>query len=122
MATTQANAYAKHSRTSLAQAWDLLAQGNLCASSEKGWEAASSMTKALAAERGWAHEDVREIYSAVSRMYLGMDDPSFVDMFDAAGELRFNSLEPFFTAEDVEHCLTRVTQFVDKMEALLATE
>lgn len=122
MATTQAKAYVKHGRTSLAQARELLAQGSLSESSEKGWEAASSMAKALAAERGWAHEDVREIYSTVSQMYLETDDPSFVDMFDAAGELRFNSLEPFFTAEDIEHCLTRVTQFMDKMEPLLAVE
>ena len=119
MTTTEGSAYAKRSRRYLAQSAEELARGDLLQASEKGWGAASSIVKALAVERGWAHEDVRALYSAVSRVYLEMNDPSFVDMFATAGELRFNALEPVYIDEDVRRSLARVTRFTDKIKALL---
>ena len=96
-----------------------MARGDLCQASEKGWGAASQMLKAMAYEQGWQHRRHNNLYEAVDRLMELTNDYEFRPLFAAAGELHTNFYEEFMEEDEVHTHLEQVTQFVNKIEALL---
>ena len=86
---------------------------------EKGWGAASQMVKAVAEERGWDHTRHRDLFAAVFRLSRETGDREIARLFEPANLLHTNFYEGQMKEADVEDALERVSQFVDKIEALL---
>ena len=107
------------SRKLLEQAGQLLAQGDLSQASAKGWAGATDALARFAISRGWDHADRRDFYKAITRIVAETGDREYHTTFTMAGELDTNSDEGFLSAEAVGYHLTRVSQFVNKIEALL---
>ena len=107
------------SRKLLEQAEQLLAQGDLSQASAKGWAGATDALARFAISRGWDHAGRRDFYKAITRIVAETDDREYHTTFTLAGELDTNSDEGFLSAEAVGYHLTRVSQFVNKIEALL---
>ena len=112
--------YTNRSRIYLSQASEELAKGDLCQASEKGWGAAAEMVKAVAAARGWEHGGHRELFTVVDRLVAETDDENIRSQFIMAGQLHTNFYEGWLSRAAVEATLNQVTQFVERMESLLA--
>lgn len=119
MTTQEGDAYVKHSRECLTRAAEELVRGDLSTASAKGWAAASEMVRALACERGWEHESLRDIHRALSNLVTETHDKEYRLLFAMAGELDTNSDEGFLSEVAVLAHLNAVMRFVDKMEAAL---
>ena len=114
--------YREQSRVFLEQAYRELREGDLYQASEKGWGAAAQIVKAAAAERGWEHERQRELIRSVTKLRVETNDQEISRLFWAANALHTNFYEGAMDQSDVEDALERVSQFVDKVEALLPVQ
>ena len=112
--------YREQSRVFLEQAYRELREGDLRQASEKGWGAASQMVKAVAIQRGWEHKHHRELFAVVFRLRRETRDREISRLFEPANFLHTNFYEGEMDQSDVEDALVRVSQFVDKLEALLS--
>ena len=61
-------------------------QGDLVQASEKAWGAAAQFLKALATQRGWAHETHQHLGQVADRMADEMGNAEISNLFDRAGE------------------------------------
>ena len=98
-----------------------LAEGDLLQASEKGWGAAAQMVKAAAAARGWRHNSHRDLYVSINRLAGETGDEELRGLFDSASALHSNFYEGWMPPEMVANSLTRVEQFVDKLDRLNGT-
>ena len=89
--TTQT--YQEASRTLLAQAEAELGLGDVRQASEKGWGAAAQMLKAVAQQRGWAHQSHAALYRTISRLVSETGDDEIRRLFHVAGSLHTNFYE-----------------------------
>ena len=105
----------------MTQASEELEKNDLRQASEKGWGAAAEILKALAAERGWAHQSHRSLYDAVDLLVAETGDEDARFQFAAAGQLHTNFYEGWFSLAAVEAHLREVTRFVERLEGLLST-
>ena len=111
--------YREQSRVLLAQAYEELAKGDLGQASEKGWGAAAQMLKAIADERGWAHDDPPDLHTVMDKIYLETADSELFDLFCAAVFLGFSYCEGAVSAEPTKHRLELVGQFINRAEGFL---
>ena len=111
--------YREQSRVFLEQAYRELREGDLRQAAEKGWGAASQIVKAVVEERGWDHTRHRDLFAAVFRLSREADDREIARLFEPANFLHTNFYEGQMNQAYIEDALERVSQFVDKMEALL---
>ena len=111
--------YREQSRIFLAQAWEELAAGDLAQASEKGWGAAAQMVKAIAQERGWPHQNHRQLHGIIGTLRSETGDSELVLQFGSASLLHGNFYEIEYPPEIVGDHLTQVELFVEKCEALL---
>ena len=118
--TTQNN-YLERSRIYLAQAAEEFDRDELGQASEKGWGAAVSMVKAVAEERGWAHESHRDLFRVVNRLVDEMQEPDARMQFQVANSLHTNFFESWLERPNVQDSLTQVALFVGRLEGLLPT-
>ena len=102
----------------LAQADAELAAGDLPEASERGWEAAAQMVKALAERRGWPHDSDRHIVIGVQDLAREAGDPEIHHLFVSAHQLHFNYFEHWLRADVVRDHLSEVRQFVARLDAL----
>lgn len=79
------------------------------------------MVKAAAESWGWENIDDRAVYSAVGRVSDEARDQRVSNLFSSAGVLRSNYYDNFLDIFDVGFYLENVTEFVDKMDGLLAS-
>ncbi len=79
------------------------------------------MAKAAAESRGWENIDDRAVYSAVGQVSQEARDQRLRQLFSSAGVLRSNYYDNFLDIFDVGFYLENVAEFVDKMDALLAS-
>ena len=79
------------------------------------------MAKAAAESRGWENIDDRAVYSAVGQVSEEARDQRLRQLFSSAGVLRSNYYDNFLDIFDVGFYLENVAEFVDKMDALLAS-
>ena len=111
--------YQAASRELLTQAREELSGGAIRQASEKGWEAAAQIVKAVAESRGWQHDGHGLLHQVVRRLVQETDDQQLIDLFQIAGYLHTNFYENWQPPEFVESALSRVEQFIAKLEPLL---
>ena len=99
-----------------------LDDGDLLQASEKGWDAAAQMVKAVAETRGWRHRDHRSLYEAVTSLVNETGDGEIGRALGLAGALHTNFYEGWFTREIVEDYLSQVALLVDKLEAVTSRQ
>ena len=114
------SAYARQSRLFLRQAREELAQDDLRQASEKGWGAAAQIVKAAAEQRGLDHGGHADIFAVVRSLMAESRDESLRAQFRAASGLHQNFYEGWLDQDDVADSLDVVSQFIDKVEALLS--
>ena len=117
--TARSQEYILTSRELLAKAEEALAQEDLLQASEKGWEAAAYMVKAIAQRRGWRHSGHRELFQVVNRLAQETDDRELRTLFNVADALHGNFYENWRPKEFVEDGLERIREFLQKLERLL---
>ena len=113
-----AQTYQTASRHLLAQAREELAAGDTRQASEKGWGAAAQIVKSVAARRGWEHGSHAALYRVVRRLTNETGDGDIRDLFHIANSLHINFYENWDNAENVAGALSRIEQFVDRLEPL----
>ena len=114
--------YLQTSYRSLAQAREALAVGGLLQASEKAWDAAVQMLKAVADERGWEHSEHRHHLEAVSRLRGETGDPEIRSFFNSASSLRENFYANTLDADEIAEALDDVAALCRKLAALLPEE
>ena len=114
-----ATQYAVRGRKYLAQATEEFARADLPQASEKAWGAAAQMMKAVAAERGWAHGQHRQLFSVARRLADEVDDEELRTLFRVASDLHANLYEEFLDSEEVKFSLTKVESLVRRVEVIL---
>ena len=111
--------YREQSRVLLAQAYEDLEKGDFVQASEKGWDAAAQMVKAIADERGWRHFSHRDLYKVLDLLHQETGDTELADLFNAGSSLHVNFYENAYSRDTIGNNLRQVQRFVDKAEGLL---
>ena len=111
--------YREQGRACLEQAFAGLEAGDLALASEKGWDAAAQMLKAVAAGRGWEHDDIRALYGVMGRLVNETPSNALLDGFSAASTLWAHLQEGWLYQDWIEWSLGRVREFVDATEKLI---
>ena len=125
MTTEQAQTYRERSRVFLAKARKELDAGDLEQASEKAWDAAALMVKAIAEQRGMEHTTHNNLFGVLRVATSGGAAAPVADrlgvrrMFGVANELHHNFYEHRLSAEEVGEDIATVEEFVAKMVALL---
>ncbi len=114
----QTGLYRDQSRAFLAKAYQELDE-DLAQASEKGWGAAAQIVKAIAAERGWQHDNHRALHTAVNNLVNETGDTELGPLFAAANGLHANFYENWSSRVVVESTIQQVERFVEKAERLL---
>ena len=107
----EAPEYAKQSNIFIEQARDELRQGDLRQASEKSWGAAAQMVKAVAQQKGWAHQSHRDLFRTVEML----KDNDLIDMFGNATALHLNFYEGWLPQSTVALHLNLVEQLINKL-------
>ena len=110
----------QQSRIFLTQATEELAKDDLQQASEKGWGAASQIVKALADARGWDHKGHSHLFKAVGLIADERQDEGIRFLFAFANDLHINFYDGYLDGHEVAVRLGRVSQFVDRMDAILS--
>lgn len=118
---TTGQSYLEQSLVYLAQASEEFAREEMGQASGMAWGAAATIVKAVAEERGWAHEGHRELFRAVNHLADETRDANLRMQFHVASGLQTNFYEGWLERVNVKESLEQVAQFVEKLEALLAS-
>jgi hypothetical protein len=111
--------YQDAARQLLAQSFEELSAGNARQASGKGWEATAQMIKAVAADRGWEHDDTAALYRVISRLVKETGDDDIRRRFGVANALHLNFNENWGSADYVAGQLAYLRELLDKLERLL---
>ena len=117
--TTRAITYREASRQLIAQARAELEAGDLRQASEKAWGAAAQMAKAAASSRGWDRDQHRHLWNAAKDLTNEAGDQEIHDLFVSANGLHINFYENTYDAPMVALNISRVEQFVAKVDDIL---
>ena len=116
--TTRTDHHTETATELLVRARAHLADGDLMQASEKGWEAATLMVKAVAEARGWEHSDLRELYQAISELVEETEQPELRTYFNAAIVLEMNFYDDFLPAATIKYDLEHVERLVELLGPL----
>ncbi len=111
--------YQDAARQLLAQSFEELAEGDSRQASEKGWDAAAKMVKAVASIRGWKHDGHAALFAVISRLVKETGDDDIRRWFGMAVALHQNSCENWGSADYVAAGLACVRDLLSKLEPLL---
>ncbi len=111
--------YKASSRSMMAQSRAELDQGDLQQASEKGWDAAAQMMKAVADTRGWEHRRHRHLHQIASRLRAEKGDRDIYRLFGTASILHENFYENQMAVQDIVEALDDVERLLDKLEATM---
>ena len=96
-----------------------LGDGDLLQVSEKGWDAASQIVKAVAEARNWRHKTHGDLYRVVNRLADELADEHLQVLFHSANALHQNFYEGLMPAESVAAGLGAVEEFVGRLGDLV---
>ena len=111
---TTATSYREKAFVYRQQAQDELAKGDLMQASEKGWDAAAQMVKAVAEQRGLEHGGHRQLFEIVR----SLKNPQLSAGFAFAHVLHTNFYEGWLSKESVQEYLESVDTFISAMADL----
>ena len=116
---TQAQDYAAAAREFLAKAQEEATRGELTQASEKGWGAAAQMVKAVAEQRGWAHNGHALLFRVIRRLVEETRDEQLDTQFHVANSLHSNFYEDWLPQDLIQVGLRTVERLVEKLERLI---
>ena len=111
--------YQDAARQLLTQGFEELANGDSRQASEKGWDAAAQMIKAVASIRGWTHDGHAALSSVIDRLVKETGDDDIHLRFGMANALHQNSCENWGSAAYVAAGLADVRDLLNRLEPLL---
>ncbi len=111
--------YREQSLACLERAYAELEAGDLLQASEDGWGAAEAILKAVAQERGWEHDNLRQIVEVYGRLAAEAQRGRLTDGFDAAFMLYTVLQEGWTDSNWVQFSLDDVRDFVADVEGML---
>ena len=116
---TTATTYQAASRHILTQARSELGRGDTRQASEKGWEAAAQMLKAVAERRNWAHKNHASFFTVIDRLANETRDDDLRRRFHAANSLHTNFYENLMDVNTVRVGLDDVERLMDLLDPLV---
>lgn len=111
--------YQEAARELFAQGVEELAAGDVRRASEKGWGAAAQMVKAVAACRGWRHDNHAALFAVVDRLVAETGNDGLGRRFHVANSLHQNFHENWQSANSVATGLAEMRRLIDELEPLL---
>ena len=121
MTTPRAERYSDLSAEYLRQAKGYLAEGDLSQASEKGWGAAATAVKAVAAARGMNHSTHRQLHVALQALARETGDDDLRSDFGHASELHINFYENWLDVETVTLYLSQVERLLERLSEMRET-
>ena len=118
--TTRTDHHTEAAAELLVRAHACLADGDPIQASEKGWEAAAQMVKAVAEARGWEHSDLREMFRAIHWLVEETGQPELRTYFSAANVLQMNFYDDFLPVATISFDLEAVERLVELLGPLSA--
>ena len=103
----------------LREAEDLIGKGDYVQASEKFWDAAAEIVKAVAANRKTEIRSHGDLHRFVARLKQELNDPELPRLFGLAGELHQNFYENWLPPETVVDYGEAVKQLVRKLKRLI---
>jgi len=100
---------------------ELLAKKDYVQASEKFWDAASQMIKALAAKRGLELRSHGELHKFVAELTKESGDPEIRRLWQSAASLHQNFYENWLPPEMVEGNANDVKNLIEKLRKLLSS-
>ena len=100
----------------LRQAKEELAAGDVRQASAKGWDAATQIAKAVAAQRGWEHRGHAQLFDAVATIAAETGDEDIDRLLELASALHTNFYEDWYGAGRVERGIRDIETFFDNLQ------
>ena len=94
-----------------------LAAGQLTQASEKGWDAATQILRAVAQARAWEHHEPHHLAQIASRLRAETEDGTIMLLFGAASLLRDNAAADTLSSADVAQLLHNVETLLARASA-----
>jgi hypothetical protein len=112
--------YRQQSRDFLVKSRQYLAAGDLHQASEKGWDAASWMAKAVATAQGWQYERHEQFNVVLNNVRALTGDDRLPGLRSIAGTLHgnFYTRKRFLDSESISVDLERIVELLDLLEPL----
>ena len=93
-------------------------QGDLIQASEKAWGAAAQFLKALATQRGWAHESHQHLGQVADKLADETGNEDIGNLFDRAESLHANFYEAHRSESSVRRGIDAMQEYLDILEAI----
>ncbi len=118
--TTRTDHHTETATELLVRAHACLAIGDPMQASEKGWDAAALMVKAVAEARGWEHGGQRELHQTIRWLVKETGQEELRSYFSAAIVLEMNFYDDFLPAATIKYDLEHVERLVELLGPLAA--
>ena len=115
----RAEFYLKLSEKHLTEAKEFLKRGDYVQVSEKGWDAAAEVVKALAAKEGRELRSHGELHREVIRLVTATGDDEIRHLWLSATALHQNFYENWLPPEIVEKSIEDVKKLIEKLKKFL---
>jgi uncharacterized protein (UPF0332 family) len=102
----------------LAEAKELLKEGDVAQASEKFWGASALIVKSVAASRGLKLEKHRGLWDFVNELLKESGDRDIVRFFNAANSLHRNFYEDQMSKESLEIVAEDIEKLIDKLKRI----
>jgi len=116
---TKVETYLKLSEKYMGEAEDFLFKKDYAQASEKAWDAAAQIVKALAIRKGIELRSHGELHKEVIKVAKEFKDDEVRLLWQSAISLHQNLYENWFPPEIVEKNIEDVKKFIDKLKHLL---
>jgi uncharacterized protein (UPF0332 family) len=116
---TKVETYLKLSEKYMGEAEDFLFKKDYAQASEKAWDAAAQIVKALAIRKGIELRSHGELHKEVIKVAKEFKDDEVRLLWQSAISLHQNLYENWFPPEMVEKNIEDVKKFIDKLKHLL---
>jgi uncharacterized protein (UPF0332 family) len=103
----------------LREAEEFLAKGDYVQASEKGWDVAAQMVKAVAAKENLELRSHASLWEYIDKLAEKLQDVELRRLRWTANNLHQNFYENWMTPRDVKYAIEDVKKFVEKLKKLL---
>lgn len=116
---TRVEIHLKLSEKYIKDAEDFLTKKDYVQASEKAWDAAAQIVKALAAKKGKELRSHKELHKYVAELSKEKKDKEIMTFWFSATSLHQNFYENWFPEEAVINAIENVKSFMEKLSKLL---
>jgi hypothetical protein len=103
----------------LREAEEFIAKGDHVQASEKGWDVAAQMVKAVAAKENLELRSHASLWEYIDKLAEKLQDVELRRLWWTANNLHQNFYENWMTPRDVKYAIEDVKKFVEKLKKLL---